>query len=175
MKVLRTFSSNNPYGISIEDGWLALAAAVYGDLSAEEAILRVCGHDAYGFRDPVKVQREKQEAVMEAYNMNPGLSNSELARLIGCTRELVRQTLKHNGIRRPSRQEIQREKQEAVMEAYNMNPGLNNSQLARLAGCTRAMVRRTLEIKGIRRPAKTKTSGGQYVSANRTRKKAKAE
>ena len=124
MKVLRTFSSNNPYGISIEDGWLALAAAVYGDLSAEEAILRVCGHDAYGFRDPVKVQREKQEA---------------------------------------------------VMEAYNMNPGLNNSQLARLAGCTRAMVRRTLEIKGIRRPAKTKTSGGQYVSANRTRKKAIAE
>ena len=152
MKALRTFSSNNPNGISIEDGWLALYAAVCYDLSAEEAILRVCGPDAYGFRDPVKMQRDKQEAVMEAYNSNPGLNNSELARLVGCTREMVRRTLKLNGIQRPSRQRIQRDKQEAVMDVYNRHPDLNNSELARLAGCTREMVRRTLKFNGIQRP-----------------------
>lgn len=96
MKVLRSFGNSNPAGIVINDGWIALAAAICG-LSIDESLYRVCGipfgrrHQRYGGCGIT-------DKVLRLYRERPELHNSEIAAVIGCTREMVRIVLKKNGV-----------------------------------------------------------------------------
>lgn len=98
MKILRAFGNYNPAGIVINEGWIALAACVYGDMTVEEALRRVCCVKTGG-NQRWQPGRGKREMILQMHKAKPDLSNSEIAKQIGCTRENVRLVLLKNGMR----------------------------------------------------------------------------
>lgn len=98
MKVLRVFGNYNPSGIVINEGWIALAACVYGDITVEEALRRVCCVKTGG-NQRWQPGRGKSEMILQMHKAKPKMSNSEIARQVGCTRENVRLVLLKNGMR----------------------------------------------------------------------------
>ena len=97
MKVLRTFSNSNPAGIIINDGWIALAAAILCGISVDEALHRVCDIP-FGRRNQRNGGCGISEKIIRLYREKPELHNCEIAATIGCTREMVRIVLKKNGV-----------------------------------------------------------------------------
>ena len=97
MKVFRTFGNSNPAGIIINDGWIALAAAIICEMSVDEALHRVCGIP-FGRRNQRIGGRGISDKILKLYWEKPELHNSEIASIIGCTREMVRIVLKKHGI-----------------------------------------------------------------------------
>ena len=101
MKLLMTIGNYNPAGIVINEGWIALAAAICG-LSAEDALHKICG-----IRPGGEYRRRggcgKTEKILKLFKENPDLHNSEIAEKVGCTREMVRIVLKRHGVPRRNR------------------------------------------------------------------------
>ena len=93
MKILRTFGNSNPAGITINEGYIALLACICSDMSGEEALHRVCGLPLGGISRK-RPGIGKSDLILQATAENPGLNNSEIARRVGCTREMVRYVLK---------------------------------------------------------------------------------
>lgn len=90
MKILQAFGNYNPSGIIINEGWLALAACVYGDLTAEEALFRICGSlGRLTGRQSVGQGHKRSDAIMDLYRKCPGISQREIAKQLGCSRSLV--------------------------------------------------------------------------------------
>ena len=104
MKILRTFGNTNPAGIVINDGWIALAAAILCEMSVDEALHRVCGIP-FGKRNQRHGGCGVSEKIIKLYREMPELHNNEIAAIIGCTREMVTIVLKRNGVPRRSRWE----------------------------------------------------------------------
>lgn len=96
MRALRSFSSSNPSGIVINEGWIALAAAICG-LSVDESLHRICGIP-FGRRNQRGGGCGISEKILQLYNEKPELHNSEIATIIGCTREMVSKVLRKHGV-----------------------------------------------------------------------------
>lgn len=103
MKILRAFGNYNPAGIVINEGWFALAACVFGGLSADKALYRVCG---LPFKR-VKQDRERSARlandIMKVYRENPGASQYQIAAQVGCSRSMVAYIFYKNNIYRRER------------------------------------------------------------------------
>ena len=99
MKILRTFGNNNPAGITVNPGVYALAAAILTDMTGEESLQEFCGLPLGG-EGRKRPGRGKSALILQAAAEHPDLNNSEISRLVGCTREMVRYVLKH---KRPQR------------------------------------------------------------------------
>lgn len=97
MKVLRTFGNSNPAGTILNDGWIALAAAIIYGISVDEALHRVCGIP-FGKRNQRYGGCGMTVKIIRLYRERPDLHNSEIAAMIGCTREMVRIVLKKYGV-----------------------------------------------------------------------------
>ena len=97
MKILRAFGNYNPSGIVINDGWFALAAAIIGNLTVEEALRKVCDIQTGG-NQRWQPGRGKGDMILETHAAHPELSNSEIAQQVGCTRENVRIVLQKHGM-----------------------------------------------------------------------------
>ena len=97
MKALRMFGNSNPAGIIINDGWIALAAAIICEMSVDEALHRVCGIP-FGRRNQRYGGCGITEKIIGIYREKPELHNSEIAAVAGCTREMVRIVLKKYGV-----------------------------------------------------------------------------
>lgn len=97
MKILRAFGNYNPSGIVINDGWFALAAAIIGDLTVEEALRKVCDMQTGG-NQRWQPGRGKEGLILETHEANPEMSNTEIALRVGCTRENVRLILRKHGM-----------------------------------------------------------------------------
>lgn len=90
MKILRAFGNSNPSGIVINDGWLALAACVYGGLTADKALFRICGLPAAGRKQDPEQGRKWAAAIMELRRQHPGgITQMEIAAQVGCSRGFV--------------------------------------------------------------------------------------
>lgn len=98
MKALRVFGNYNPSGIVINEGWIALAACVYGDLSVEWALHVVCGM-GYGGDNRKKRGTGRATEILQLHKEVPALTNQEIATRIGCSREMVRLVLKQHGLK----------------------------------------------------------------------------
>ena len=98
MKILRAFGNYNPAGIVINEGWFALAAAIVGDMTVEEALRWVCCTETGG-NQRWQPGRGKGEIILQMHKAHPELSNTEIARQVGCTRENVRLVLQKNGMK----------------------------------------------------------------------------
>ena len=98
MKVLRVFGNYNPSGIVINDGWIALAACVYGNLSVEWALHVVCGM-GYGGDNRRKRGQGRATDILRIHREEPELTNQQIAVQIGCSREMVRLVLKRHGMK----------------------------------------------------------------------------
>ena len=114
MKILRAFGNYNPSGIVINDGWIALAAAIIGDLTVEEALRKVCCVRTGG-NQRWQPGRGKKDLILEIHAAHPELSNSQIALRVGCTRENVRLILRNHGMaaRRGKPWEIKKKRREA--------------------------------------------------------------
>ena len=84
MKVLRVWGNSNPSGIVINEGWFALAAAIIGDLTVEEALRKVCDMQTGG-NQRWQPGRGKEDLILEMHAAHPELSNTEIALKVGCT------------------------------------------------------------------------------------------
>ena len=97
-------SCNNPSGIMINDGYYALLGALMG-LSVDEALHKICGIKVGG--DQRKNNRHKglgkKEKILELYRNFPNMHNSEIARIVDCSREMVRYVLKEHGVPKRNR------------------------------------------------------------------------
>lgn len=98
MKILRVFGNYNPSGIIINDGWIALAACVYGDMSVEWALHVICGM-GYGGDNRRKQGQGRAKDILQMHKEAPELTNQQIAARIGCSREMVRLVLKQAGIK----------------------------------------------------------------------------
>ena len=89
MKIITTIGNYNPSGITINEGYIALMAAILTNMTTDEALRKVCG-----FPGAIESRREtnigKSELIRQALEDNPGLSNSEIGRRVRCSREMVR-------------------------------------------------------------------------------------
>ena len=103
MKVLRVFGNYNPSGITINEGWIALAACVYGGLSADKALYRICGLQFQRVRQDREGSRKIAKAIMEVYRKNPEASQYQIAAQVDCARSMVAYILNKNKIYRRKR------------------------------------------------------------------------
>jgi hypothetical protein len=89
MKIITTIGNYNPSGITINEGYIALLAALLTNMTPDEALRKICD-----FPSAVESRRQtnkgKSELILQALEDNPGLSNSEIGRRLGCSREMVR-------------------------------------------------------------------------------------
>jgi len=98
MKIMRAFGNYNPSGLVINDGWIALAACVYGNLSVEWALHIICGM-RYGGEHRSKPGQGKAADILRIHREEPELTNQQIATQIGCSREMVRLVLKRHGMK----------------------------------------------------------------------------
>ena len=114
MKVLRVWGNSNPSGIVINEGWFALAAAIIGDLTVEEALRKVCDIQTGG-NQRWQPGRGKGDQILKIHAAHPELSNTEIALQVGCTRENVRLILRKHGMeaRRGKPWELRKKRREA--------------------------------------------------------------
>ena len=103
MKALRVFGNYNPSGITINEGWIALAACVYGSLSADKALYRICGLPFKRVRQDREGSRKIAKAIMEVYRKNPEASQYQIAEQVNCARSMVAYILNKNNIYRRER------------------------------------------------------------------------
>ncbi len=103
MRALRVFGSHNPSGIVTNEGWIALAACVYGGLSADKALYKVCGLQFQRVRQDREGSRKMAKIIMEAYRANPEASQYQIATQVGCSRSMVAYVLCKNNIYRRKR------------------------------------------------------------------------
>ncbi len=92
MKILRTFGNYNPAGITVNPGYYALAASILTNMSVEESLQKFCGLPRGG-EERRQEGKGKGDRILQAKAAHPDLNNSEIGRLIGCTREMVRYVL----------------------------------------------------------------------------------
>ena len=107
---------NNPAGITINLGWYALAECIYANTNSGTSLFKWCGlhQNPKGlYKQPlVKKQRKpkkkrpgvkghpKTDRIIELYFANPVLKNKDIAKMVGCTAEMVSKVLIKAGIRR---------------------------------------------------------------------------
>ncbi len=103
MKALRVFGNFNPSGIVINEGWIALAACVYGGLSADKALYKVCGLQFRRVRQDREGSRRMAKKIMDVYRANPEASQYQIASQVGCSRSMVAYILCKNNIFRRER------------------------------------------------------------------------
>ena len=95
----RTYASNNPAGIVINLGYYALVESIVAGTDTETALFRWCGIRPQKYR-PGKKGHPKTDDIIETYFANPILKNRDIARIVGCTPEMVSKVLIRIGIRR---------------------------------------------------------------------------
>lgn len=97
----RTYASNNPAGIEINLGVYALCEAILAKKDPTKMLKKWCG-----IEEPPKDGRKddrpapKTESVIRLYEKNKKLKNREIAKIVGCTPEMVCKALRSIGVRR---------------------------------------------------------------------------
>ncbi len=89
MKIITTIGNYNPSGITINEGYIALLAALLTNMTPDEALRKICDFPS-AVESCRQTNKGKSELILQALEDNPGLSNSEIGRRVRCSREMVR-------------------------------------------------------------------------------------
>ena len=112
--VYRTYTSNNPSGVIINPGWYALAEAIMTEHRIYDIMRKWCNvvdslPDALPKAEKTvkrkkrkykRVAPTKTQQIIKLYRQNKKMKNIEIAKIVGCTQEMVGIALHRIGVRR---------------------------------------------------------------------------
>ena len=100
-----TYTSNNPCGIDINLGYYALMECIIKGTNTNRALQRWCGlandeTKAYKKRRFYPPRPEITQMILEIYQRDTSIKNTEIAKMLKCSKSLVTRALKTIGVKR---------------------------------------------------------------------------